>query len=381
MTGPPCLLVVSPVATHPPSQGSSARIQALGQQLLSRGIAAELLYYGMEGLTAGQEAAMSAFWSRFHFVKSTPLPPPSLGSSWGVDDWCPDELCERVRSLHARNRYAAVLVNYVWMSRVLVDLDGILRIIDTHDLFGDRHLVCKAAGLEPRWFFTTAAEESRGFERADIVIGIQSEEAALIRSRTAAQVITVGHPLGPAFMTGFDPLSPLVTFGYLGSANPWNVRSVVGLDRALGATSDLSWLIAGTILKRELTLVSHPFRLGVVERLETFYEMVDCIVNPVIGGTGLKIKTIEAIGYGLPIIGTVDAFRGLPARHPAHQLETVQDVASMMLEYSQSESLRNELRRASRLLYFEYAAEVAIQYDKLAEFICGPHWPRLPRVA
>ena|SRR6266403_2215176 len=162
MTAPSRLLVVSPVVTHPATHGNSARIQALGQQLLSRSIAAEQLYYGMEGLTAWQEAGMSAFWSRFHFVKSTPLPPPSLGSSWGVDDWCPDQLCERVRSLHARHRYAAVLVNYVWMSRALVGLDDVLRIIDTHDLFADRHLVCEAAGLEPRWFFTTAAEESRG---------------------------------------------------------------------------------------------------------------------------------------------------------------------------------------------------------------------------
>jgi hypothetical protein len=314
---------------------------------------------------------MSAFWSQFHFVKSTPLPPPSLGSCWGVDDWCPDQLCERVRSLHARNRYAAVLVNYVWMSRVLVDLADVLRIIDTHDLFGDRHLVCAAAGLEPRWFFTSAAEEARGFDRADIVIGIQSEEADLIRARTTARVITVGHPVQPAFMTGFDPLPPVVTFGYIGSANPWNVRSVVELDRALGGRSDLSWLLAGTILKRELPLVSHPFRLGVVDRLETFYEMVDCIVNPMIGGTGLKIKTIEALGYGRPVIGTVDAFRGLPARHPGHRLETAQDVADMMHEYAQSESVRNELRRASRLMYFEYAAEVAVQYDELAQTICA----------
>ena len=95
MTAPSRLLVVSPVVTHPATQGNSARIQALGQQLLSRGIAAELLYYGMEGLTAWQEAGMSAFWSRFHFVKSTPLPPPSLGSSWGVDSTL---LCESICS-------------------------------------------------------------------------------------------------------------------------------------------------------------------------------------------------------------------------------------------------------------------------------------------
>jgi Glycosyl transferases group 1 len=86
------------------------------------------------------------------------------------------------------------------------------------------------------------------------------------------------------------------------------------------ATSDLSWLIAGTILRRGLPLVSRPFRLGVVERLEYFYAMVDCIVNPMIGGTGLKIKTIEALGYGRPIIGTVARIRKereRPRRAPA----------------------------------------------------------------
>jgi hypothetical protein len=216
------------------------------------------------------------------------------------------------------------------------------------------------------------------FERADIVIGIQSEEADLIRTRTSAHVITVGHPVQPAFMRGFEPLPPVVTFGYIGSANPWNVGSVLELDRALGAASDLNWLIAGTIHKRDLPLISHPFRLGVVERLETFYEIVGCVVNPMIGGTGLKIKTIEALGYGRPIIGTVDAFRGLPVRHPAHQLETAQDLASMMHEYTQSESVRSELRRASRRLYFEYAADVALQYDKLAELICCATHPQLP---
>jgi hypothetical protein len=34
--------------------------------------------------------------------------------------------------------------------------------------------------------------------------------------------------------------------------------------------------------------------------------------------------------------------------------------------------VRDELRHASRLLYFEYAADVSVQYDKLAElFVAG----------
>ena len=186
MSTPLKVLVVSPIPSHPPVQGNSARILAFGSELKRRGVEADFLYYGMEGLSKEQAEVMIGFWHRFYFVRSQPLQRPTFARSWGIDDWCADQLCDMVKTLAKTHRYHAIIVNYVWMSKVLVGIDGPLKMIDTHDVFGNRHLTAEEQGLEPRWFFTTMEEECKGYERADIVIGIQENESAQIRRRHSA---------------------------------------------------------------------------------------------------------------------------------------------------------------------------------------------------
>lgn len=369
MTLPLRVLIVSPVPSHPPVQGNSARILAFGNELRRRRVEADFLYYGMEGLAKEQAEVMIGFWHRFFFVRSQPLGRPRFARMWGIDDWCAEQLCATVRELVAVHRYDAVIVNYVWMSRVLEGIDGPLKVLDTHDLFGNRHLTAEDQGLEPRWFFTTLEEERRGFDRADVVIGIQDRESAEIRQRCRGQVLTVGHPVEPAFLTGPRAPSPSFTFGYLGSGNPWNVRSVLAIDAALARDRVARWALAGTITRRRLILRSHPFLLGVVGRVEQFYDAVECVLNPMLGGTGLKIKTIEAIAYGKPVIGTRDAFEGLPATHDFHRLDSIEAMIEAMKAYTASGALREALVVSSRELYVRYMAEVTRGYDTLVALI------------
>lgn len=363
------VLVVSPVASHPATQGNSARIQIFARKLQQRGVAAELLYYGMEGLTERQRAEMTAFWDVFHFLQSQPLPEPRYARYWGIDDWCPETLSAMVAKLHAERHYDAVLVNYVWMSGVLEGLTDTFRIIDTHDLFGNRHLAAVREGLDPRWYFTSIAEENRGFARADLLIGIQEVETRSIRERVSIPAMTIGHLMDPVFLTTFAPGDPLVMFGYLGSGNPWNVRSVLALDAAIGADGGIDWMLAGSLLQQSMKFRSRPFLLGTVERLDDFYRLTDCVVNPMQGGTGLKIKTVEALSFGKPVIGTADAFQGLPARHPAQDLADAAACAEMMRAYAADPALRAEIRIASRICYLEYMIDVEQQFDRLHQTI------------
>lgn len=379
----PSVLIVSPIASHPADQGNAARIRAEADELSRRGIALDFLYYGMEGITQSQFDAMTKYWRRFFFLPSLALPSPSLPHAWGVDDWCSERLCERTAEIVKQHRYDAIIVNYVWMSKVLDGIDGPLKIIDTHDLFGDRNKVAEGARLEPRWFFTTREEENRAFARADIVIGIQREESHRIEDRHGGTTITVGHPIDPHFLLdGKTRGMPPFTFGYLGSGNPFNVASIAALDRTIaqsgrtGATST-SWTVAGTISKRLPALVSHPYRMGVIGKLSDFYDNVECVLNPMVGGTGLKIKTIEALAYGRPIIGTADAFEGVEAAHPLHRLEGVEEVADAMRQYQASEALRTELQKESYRVFATYMAQVSSEYDRLAEMIRGVDAPRL----
>jgi hypothetical protein len=370
----PRVLVVSPVASHPAEQGNSARIQALGAALMARGAVCEFLYYTAEGLTPAQRDAMAGFWHALHLHPAEVVREPGLPGAWGLDNWCQPALAERVAALHRARRYDAVLANYVWMSRVLEGIaDGALTVIDTHDLFGDRHLIARAQGLDPSWFFTTREEEARGLDRAGLVLAIQEEEATALRGRTARPVLTVGHMPEPRYLTEDETATPRrAMFGYLGSANPWNAASVRALDRALLAAGapDLPWLLAGQILtRRDLALGSAPLLLDPVPEPGVFYRAVDCVLNPMTGGTGLKIKTVEALAHGRPVLGTRDAFAGLPAAHPGHAAADAAEVVALMREYAASATFREELRRASRVLALRYAAAVALQLDTLAALL------------
>jgi hypothetical protein len=364
---PARILIVSPIASHPADQGNSARIQAFGREMMARGVLCEFLCYTMEGLAPAQRAAMAGFRHALHVVPVEPVMRQSLPGAWGLDDWCPDSLAERVAALQRAGCYDAVVVNYVWMSRVLEGVSGALRIIDTHDLFGERHLAARAQGLDPSWFFATRAEEARGLARADLVLAIQEQEAAELRERTAVLVLTLDHRSPLRFLEAGEEPRPRATFGYLGSDNRWNAASVRALDAALAGAPELDWLLAERILRRrDLVLASRPLLLDPVPEAGAFYRAVDCVLNPMTGGTGLKIRTVEALAFGRPVLGTRDAFAGLPAKHPGHLAADAAGLVPLMQDYAASKTFRRGLRQACRLLALRYAAEVAGQQERLA---------------
>jgi hypothetical protein len=365
----PKILMVSPIPSHPADQGNSARILKLGQELKDLGVHVEFYYYGMEGLTDDQRRQMSDFWHGFHFMPSLPLPEPSWPRYWGIDDWCPPSLCDAVRSIVERGGFRAVMVNYVWMSRVFCGLENVIKILDTHDLFGDRHKVAIDAGLEPNWFFTSLDEERGGLERADLVIAIQSAEASILRERCRSQVVTVGHCPPPEYLVASRRRKPIELFGYIGSANPWNIKSILEFDKAYSQNASAGWLLAGSITRQTMKLRSQPSLLGMVEKLEDFYDSVDCVINPMLGGTGLKIKTVEALSFGKPVIGTLDAFQGIPSNYPAHQATTMEDFVRIVHRYSSNMLFRKELRRATVLAYWRYHVITRAQIQRLHRYL------------
>lgn len=358
------LLIIAPMPSHPAIQGNSARLFLFCNELKERGVILDFIYYGMEPLTFEAEAAMRAWWHGFTFVESSPPSRQTYPSSWGIDDWCPDHLCCAVEEATRKNIYDAVIVNYAWLSKVLDHCDGPLKIIDTHDIFAGRRDKMLEAGLEPRWYFTSSSQEQKAFNRADIIIGIQTAESRIIRGCCERRVITVGHPV--PFRSHVAPIDTTVSprFGYFASGNPWNKRSALALDRALLNHPAQDWIVAGSICGCDLTFESQPVQIGYVEALDDFYGLVSCVLNPNVGGTGLKIKTIEALGYNRPIIGTSNAFEGINASHSFHSFSSVEDLAAGMADYSSSSSLRKEVLEASRSLAARYRAEVNNQFDE-----------------
>lgn len=344
------ILIVTPIPSHPQDQGNSARIAAIGRLLQGLGASVHLLYYPLEGLSPSQRTAMATEWDALHIVpvERVNLAPGPAGHH-AIDAWYDPRVGEAAARLHARHRYRAVLVNYVWFSAVLERFGPeVLRILDTHDVFADRDQRFVQAGLTPEWFWTRPEEERRGLARADIVLAIQEQEAALFRQLGHTDVRVLGH-LPPWRRRPPAPTADPVTIGYFASFNPVNLDSFRALLAAIRAQPPLPQarlLVAGTICERLGDAA--PFTaLGRLDHAETFYEQVDVVLNPMGWGTGLKIKSVEAIFEGRPLVATAPAMVGLPQCHPLHDLPDAAAIAACLPDLVARPALRADLAEAS----------------------------------
>ncbi len=332
------VLIISPIPSHPQNQGNSARIYRLGRMLQLAGHPIHFVYFGLEGLTPQQANSKHECWDRFYYVQPQgPAPARSLGDYYHVDDWYDERVSILVEELCSQWDYSICLVNYVWCSRVLeVVPEGVLKVIDTHDVFGDRHLVARAAGLEPVWFYTSKELEAWALRRADVVIAIQDEEEAYFRELVPeCRVITVGYvipeqPLPQRSRKSGEKLR----VGYLGSGNPFNLASLRQFQEAIMQYPQLlqryEFHLAGTIC-RAFSNINQLFRLWeVVDNVADFYREMDILINPMVGGTGLKIKSVEVLAYGRPLLATQDAMVGICANDTPGVVATPLDMANML---------------------------------------------------
>ncbi len=333
------VLIVSPIPSHPQFQGNSARIYRLNRMFQLCGYQVHFLYFGMEGLSDEQRRAMEAQWDYFHFVQPNgPAAEPAFGDYFDIDDWYDDRVSDYVDGLCQKWNFDVCVANYVWFSKVLdVVPDSTQRVIDTHDVFGDRHIVAKEAGLEPVWFYTTKELEAYALERADLVLAIQDEEKAYFESITQTRVEVMGYvvPHQPIVTNKNDK----ITIGYIGSGNPFNIESLRVFQQEVMANPELmqrfTFLLGGTVCKTFSPMNEIFDIIGLVDDLDDFYRQIDIAINPMVGGTGLKIKSLEALSYGKALLATEDAMVGIDGTDAFHNFDSVPAMVNALKSLSQ----------------------------------------------
>lgn len=332
------VLIVSPIPSHPQFQGNSARIFRLNRMFQLCGYQVHFLYFGMEGLSEEQSRAMEQQWDYFYFVQPEgPAAEPSFGEYFDIDDWYDDRVSDYVDGLCQKWNFDVCVANYVWFSKVLDVLpDSTQKVIDTHDVFGDRHIVAKEAGLEPVWFYTTKELEAYALDRADLVLAIQDEEKAYFEGITKKRVEVMGY------VVPFQPLvvqkHSKVVIGYIGSGNPFNVESLRVFQQEVMAKPELmqqfTFLLGGTVCKAFDEMNEIFDIIGLVDDLDDFYRRIDIAINPMVGGTGLKIKSLEALSYGKALLATEDAMVGIPSNDAYHKAKSITEMVGSLAALS-----------------------------------------------
>jgi len=353
------VLIVSPIPSHPQFQGNSARIYRLNRMFQLCGYQVHFLYFGMEGLSDEQRRAMEAQWDYFHFVQPNgPAAEPAFGEYFDIDDWYDDRVSDVVDKLSQQWNFDVCVANYVWFSKVLDVLpSSTQKVIDTHDVFGDRHIVAKEAGLEPVWFYTTKELEAYALERADLVLAIQDEEKTYFESITQTRVEVMGYvvPHQPIVTNKNDK----ITIGYIGSGNPFNIESLRVFQQEVMANPELmqrfTFLLGGTVCKTFSPMNEIFDIIGLVDDLDDFYRQIDIAINPMVGGTGLKIKSLEALSYGKALLATEDAMVGISTLDSYQQASSI---GVMVENLKNLDSSRYELlSKNSKDVFDNYNAE------------------------
>jgi polysaccharide biosynthesis protein PslH len=86
--------------------------------------------------------------------------------------------------------------------------------------------------------------------------------------------------------------------------------------------------------------------VGFVDDVTTVYERSAAMVAPILGGTGVRVKLLEAFRYGVPVVTTPDGAAGLPIENAREAfVESGADAFALrVVELASSDDLRRRLR-------------------------------------
>ena len=225
-----------------------------------------------------------------------------------IDRWCWPTTHEIVRRAIDEEHPVAVITEYALLSKCLEDVPAsTLKIIDTTELFFRNADRFRVDGLDAP-FICTPESEKMALGRADVIVAIQKNDAVALRELfPQRRVITVGHTYPRADWRSREPESGLVL--YVGSSNPFNVH---GLRHFLTHAWPQIWAAApqtrlriiGTCPRVEAAEDTRVTYIGRVsdERLVQEYRKARVVINPQVAGTGLKIKCVEALSAGCPLV-------------------------------------------------------------------------------
>jgi succinoglycan biosynthesis protein ExoO len=230
--------------------------------------------------------------------------------------WTRDDLLYVAKG--ARDLGTVALADYIFQTDAFPYLlEPALRTgIVMHDLFSARHVQFDDAGAEDSVVRLSEAREIELLGRADAVIAIQKNEADFVRTHVP-HVRAILAPMAGRPVSKSQP-GDSARLLFVGSDTAPNVHGLNWfLERVwpavLRSAPDSVLDVVGTV-RTSVVKVPPGVRLrGLVDDLAPYYAAAGIVVSPLLQGSGLKIKLIEALRYGKATIVTGVTLQGVEA--------------------------------------------------------------------
>ncbi|MEI6098755.1 MAG: glycosyltransferase family 4 protein, partial [Alphaproteobacteria bacterium] len=106
---------------------------------------------------------------------------------------------------------------------------------------------------------------------------------------------------------------------------------------------------------------------GFVADIGEFYAGMDLIVSPVTMGTGINVKTVQAMAYGMPLLTTAWGSKGIETGDPMHGFATLDDLVAGLMEVQTQPEVLAHLASVSRNKYVQFLEESLLGFNSIMQ--------------
>lgn len=308
------ILIVSKCPTHPTTAGNRQWILAQAETLRRMGNEVHFLYIEERGLRTPSRPydddlrETSKYWGQnFHLFKVSKARKLLFNiimqyrkrfchHHYKVDDQYPYGVEKMVNKLDEQYHFDICIINYYYLSRLFNYIKIPKKAIATHDL-----IAYKDIKIGEPTMCITADTEAKAMQRCPHIFALQTVEADYFQMLSPKSKV---YNFFGEFSYTPQPVIGNHDMVFLSGGNifnqnglRWFIKETLPVIRKRFADARL--IVGGSICKAmpRLGEVDGVVSQGYIDDQADFYAQADVCINPCYQGTGLKIKTFEAVSY------------------------------------------------------------------------------------
>lgn len=275
------------------------------------------------------------------------------------NSWCSKKICDEFNKIINKNEYDFINIHYIeWVNLIKYSqIPNKTEIIYTqHDNKFIQASYCKEKNIGN--IFQYELQDMSVFDKITCI----SFDEMLLWSHMLPQKKFVFLPYTQNKVEHHLSHTKKYDLLFIGANNPYNVEGLIWfLDNIYpGLQKDIRIAICGKVLNEiqkkypteyDLMKKSNFELIDFCENLNELYENTKISIVPMLRGTGMKIKTIEAMAHGIPVISTLLGVDGFPDKYengilvsdePSDWIKFIENLHNNEIYYQKKKKQQND---------------------------------------
>jgi len=303
------LLLVTAIPPTPQNSGGATRVHHTLQELSK--------YYQVD-LATFDDSSLKLQPKKFNFK----IP-------YWFSPWYSQKLISQVSSLIKKNHYDIIQIEFsqlLYLAKYLPK--SVKKVFVSHDIasisfyrriFEDKPSILKII-FRYLLFLQIYFYEKKYLPKFDTIIAVSKKDQQTLQQQLPSQkIVCLENGIEKINFLHKSP-SKIINLGYIGSfSHTPNLNAVKYFFDQIAPLLEkqnipYKFYLAGNndpkFVKNNFSN-SNLINLGQIKDVTDFYQKIDCLITPIFSGSGSRIKILEALSFGIPVISSPIGAEGI----------------------------------------------------------------------